>query len=497
MTPDIVAAPYYNFPQLAVKLCSRPNKMLVWGRGTGKTTIFADEILDLAVLMPRAKFAFMGLTYFHIRTKSMPAIIDQWERRGVIRDLHYFVGHAPPKKYGFPLPYQPPLDFKNVITFWNGTCVEFISFDRPEMARSGSYDYLFGDEAAKLKKTALDSDVRAANRGNKFRFDHIKQHHGELLATTMPLDQSGDWIFEHEELAEKYPEDYLYLEASAQDNIEILGEKYFRDNKRVMPEAVYNLEILNIRRKKNAKTFYPILSERHFYDPIYQYDYLDGVVIKGDLPDDCRKDGDHHTDKPLDLSFDFGTRINCAVVGQHWDMMTYRLLKNFYVESPMITEDVAKAFCKYYKYHKNKIVYLYGGSDGNKRQYNSHTTVFQDIERILSSEGWMVMLQHKSAEIKHMDKYLFFNQYLGEDFSHVPYLRINKENCKETIVSMEEAPVHPDKFVKDKRAERNESIPQWQTTHLSDAVDNLIYWKFAHILERGPVTSIPTTRVSR
>ena len=459
MRRQYVAAPYYNPPQLAVKLSSRPNKMLVWGRGTGKTTIFADEILDLALLMPRAKFAFMGLTYFHIRTKSMPAIIDQWERRGLYRDMHYFIGHAPPKKYKFPLPYQPPLDFKNVVTFWNGTAVEFISFDRPEMARSGSYDYLFGDEAAKLKKSALDSDVRAANRGNKFRFDHRPQHHGELLATTMPLDQSGDWIFEHQELSEKYPKDYLYIEASAKDNIHILGERYFRDNERVMPPAVYNLEILNQRRKVSEKTFYPMLSIRHYYDPIYHYDYLDQLNDSADGVDDCRKDGDIYTDKPLDLSFDFGTRVNCAVVGQHTDQLTYRLLKNFYVESPQITDDVVKEFCRYYKTHKNKIVYLYGGSDGNKRIYNSHNTLYQDIERILHEHGWIAINQSQPREIHHQDKYIFYNQYLSENFDHLPYLRINKENCKELIISMEEADVLPDQFKKDKRPERNMSIP--------------------------------------
>ncbi|MCO6501353.1 MAG: hypothetical protein J5I47_13390 [Vicingus serpentipes] len=494
--PKIIPALYYNDPQLAIKLCHQPHKMFVAGRGIGKTTIFADEMLDLGMLMPRAKFAFMGLTYFHVRTKSMPAIIDQWERRGIYRNIHYWIGHKAPKKYKIPEPYLPPLDYSNCIQFWDGTVIEFISFDRPEMARSGSYDYMFGDEASKLKYESLSSDVLPANRGNNLRFKHIQQHHGTLFATTMPLDLQGQWVFEYQELMEEFPDQYLYLEASSYENEYILGEKYFRDLKRVLPSPIFDLEIKNIRRKLNVKTFYPMLGDRHFYTPVYDYDYIDSknVLTRSDLSriENCNKDADLNKDVFLDISLDFGSNINCLVVGQQHGN-EYRLLKNFYGEKPIILDTVVENFCKYYEPHKKKVVYMYGGSDGRKSQANSVTNLFEDVTKTLEKNGWMVIPSYQIFEADHMDKYRFFNKFLSEANPNVPCLRINEENCKETIVSMQDAPIEPSNFKKDKKSEKDKNIPQWKATHLSDTVDNLLYWKFKNQIDDEYLHSGPPT----
>lgn len=497
MNPKVVQAPYYNDPQLLIKLCPQPHKMWVAGRGIGKTTVFADEMADLTMLMPRGKFAFMGLTYFHVRTKSMPAIIDQWERRGLYRNIHYWVGHKPPKKYKISEPYLPPLDYSNCITMWNGTVIEFISFDRPEMARSGSYDYMFGDEAAKLKHSALTADVLPANRGNKFRFGHLRQHHGTLFATTMPLDQQGQWVFNYEELMQEFPEDYLYLESSSYENEYVLGEKYFRDLKRSLPAAIFDLEIMNIRRRVNSTSFYPLLSDKHYYTPMYDYGYLDSqdILTKSDLEkiNNCSKDNDLDRNRPIDISLDFGSNINCLITGQDHGMK-YRLLKNFYGEKPLILSDVVNQFCEYYKPHRKKVVFLYGGSDGRKSSANSVNTLFDDVIKILISYGWQVVECYHIFEADHMDKYRFFYKYLSDDHT-APQLQINEDNCKETIVSMQDAPMHPNEFKKDKSSEKSKNIPQWKATHLSDTADNLLYWKFKDQLEGNDVYDGPRTGV--
>ena len=192
---QIKPAPYYNFPQLVIKMNSRPHKMFIGGRGVGKTTIIADEVIKYLAAMPRGKVSLNGLTYFHIRTKSLPPIIDHWERRGLYRGIHYFVGHKAPAKFLWDEPHQPPLDYTNCIHFCNGFVLEFNSFDRPEMARSGSYDGMIFDEATKLKKSAIDSDVLPANRGNRDRYGHIRFHHGTLFLGSMPLTSDGDWVY--------------------------------------------------------------------------------------------------------------------------------------------------------------------------------------------------------------------------------------------------------------------------------------------------------------
>jgi hypothetical protein len=489
---DLVPAPYYNDAQLMLKLASAPHKMFIAGRGVGKTTIHADDFLEDVIWMPRGKFGFGGLTYFHVRTKSMPAIIDQWERRGIYRNIHYFIGHKAPKKWLWDEPYHPPLDYSNCIQFWNGSVIEFISFDRPEMARSGSYDALKFDEATRLKKSALDADVLPALRGNNDRFDHVRRHLGTMFTGTMPLTSEGEWVFEYEKMMLEDPLRYLYLEASATVNAKILGEQYFKDNKRRLPKIIYDVEIDNQRINFNFKKFYISLNESVLYHDAYDYVYYDNldhdVSKEGSINSlgdkDCLKDA------PLYLSFDFGSTQNCCVVAQRRiSSNSFPTIKNFYVENESLVV-LVKQFIDYYKFHKSKTVYLFGGSDGTrKNDAISRDSYFSEVERMLSAAKWNVIPRYQYHEISHMDKFLFFSKYMSNAYSFLPRFTINGNNAMECFVSMKNAPIKDQEIRKDKSSERNTNIPRWKATDLSDAWDNLYFWELYPMvkdLESGP-----------
>lgn len=479
---NLKPAPYYNNPQLAIKLSNVPHKMMVAGRGVGKTTIHADDFLEDIIQMPRGKFAFGGLTYFHVRTKSMPAIIDQWERRGIYRDIHYFIGHRSPRKWKWDEPFHPPLDYSNCIHFWNGSVIEFISFDRPEMARSGSYDSMKFDEATKLKKQALDADVLPANRGNNDRFGHIRRHNGTLFTGTMPLTADGEWVFEYEEMMAQEPRRYLYLEASARENVKILGESYFRDNKRRMPKIIYETEILNQRINFNIHKFYTSLGKSVLYYDSYNYGYYDDIghdiTKQGGL--NSLGDEDCHIDDPLYVSFDFGSTQNCCVVAQrHNKTNTFPVIKNFYVENEQL-KVLIDELISYYRYHRKKLIYLHGGSDGTRRNDAiSRKSYFHNVEQWLKKAGWSIIPRYHLHEISHMDKFLFFQKWMSGQYPQLPALQINGNNAIETYVSMERAPVKKQEIRKDKTSERRTDIPRWKATDLSDAFDNLYYWELA------------------
>lgn len=468
-------------PQLAIKLSSARHKMIIAGRGIGKTTMLADDQLDLARLMPRGKEGFIGQTYFHIKTKSMPVIINHWEKLGFIKNLHFFVGRKPPRKWGLIEAYMPPLDYKNAILFRNGYTVEFLSMDRPEMARSGSYDFLRGDEAAKIKHSALASDIFPANRGNNDRFSHVLRHHGTMFTSTHALNQLGHWVYDYEDYA-KDDSDYFYLEASARENADVLGENYFRDAKRVMPKILYDLEIENIRPKKMANVFYPKFNyEKHTYIAEYNYSFFDDEEDNNDgviTCSDARLDGDVDPEAPLDVSFDFGSRINCLVVGQE-QYPFYRIVRSMFVLQPEIKSKLVDNLIDKYRFHKNKLIYLYGGSDGRRRaDYDSDKTYFDKVHEQLSNAGWRVEHRYRLHEINHKEKFLFFNDYLSGFMIKKHELIINRENAKDLILSIENAPLKLDIIEKDKKSERQD-IPQNEATHLSDAFDNLLYWKFS------------------
>jgi len=425
---NFVPGPYLNRPQQVILNSSVPHKMFIGGRGVGKTTIISEQIRKYLMVMPRGKISLNGLTYFHIRTKSLPPVIDHLERRGLRRDIHYFIGHKAPKKLRWEEPYAPPVDFTNCIHFFNGFVVEFNSFDRPEMARSGSFDAMIFDECTKLKKSAIDADVLPANRGNRDRFGHLRMHHGLLFLGTMPLTVDGDWVFEYEELMKKYPRDYLYVESSAMENKDILGEMYFRDLKRVLPKIVYDLEVLNKRRKQNANGFYPLLSAaKHGYTDSYNYSFYDSLDydLKSKGSFDCRGDADCHGSEPLYLSFDFGTTQNCIVVGQwHRRENEFAVINNFYVENESLNVVVQK-FMDYYQHKPDKTLFLYGGSDGNRRNdAASRDSYFDDVRKQLGKAGWQVHLRAEMYEAHHMDKYQFWHKFLSGEFPGLSCVRM-------------------------------------------------------------------------
>ena len=479
---DIKTAPYYNFPQFVIRSCTKPHKMFIGGRGVGKTTIIADQVIDCLIAMPRGKISLNGLTYFHIRTKSLPPIIDHWERRGLYRGIHYYIGMKAPKKYNWLEPFQPPLDYTNCIHFFNGFVVEFNSFDRPEMARSGSYDFMVFDEATKLKKTAIDSDVLPANRGNNDRFGKCRFHHGTLFLGSQPLTPAGDWVFDYEKMMTEFPEEFMFLEASAMHNEYILGPRYFRDLKRVLPKMIYDIEVENMRRIKNLNGFYPSLNTTlHTYYDSYNYSFYDsiGEIIGEQTVRDSRGDADCYPNELLYASFDFGSTQNCMIVSQwHTETNEFPVINNFYVENETL-KVLVERFIEYYKHHLNKHVNLYGGSDGIRRNdAASRQSYFDVVMEQLSQAGWSVRLCAELHEIPHMDKFLFWHKFLSGEMPGVPSFKINANNAMETYVSMDAAPITPQEFKKDKSSERRTDQPRWKATDLSDATDNLYYWLF-------------------
>ena len=66
--------------------------------------------------------------------------------------------------------------------------------------------------------------------------------------------------------------------------------------------------------------------------------------------------------------------------------------------------------------------------------------------------------------------------------ANVQYFQINMNNAMETFFSMDNAPILPQEFKKDKSSERKKDQPRWKATDLSDAADNLFYWLLSPLL---------------
>jgi hypothetical protein len=483
---------YNNAKQAFFKQYKKLQNMFLGGRGTGKTTCSADNSYEKVVQLPRSKGFWLGLTYHQVLNRFLPAIIDRWSQLGLREYIsprepgHYVIGRKPPTY--FAQPYKPPRNYEHIVSFMNGSCIEMISFDRPNQSRSGNYDWGEVDESQLIPYERFNKELRLAVRDNKNRFSGNPLHHNINFYATMPWTYSGNWVFDFEQMAIDEPEKFLYMESTTADNIEVLGPDYLAMCERTLPFLIYQIECLNKRFRKPPNSFYPSLNEeRHYYFNSYNYTQNnvglwmtagDGGVISTD---------------PLDTSWDFNAAFSSMIIAQERGGKEVKILNNIY-ESSMsassdksIIERLVDRFIAEYSGHQRKVVYIWGDRNGNNKIANSTETFYDIIMRKLQNAGWHAVLMVKGLDPGHQEKYIVIDAILSEKEDRFVKVRINKNKCKELIVSMENSPITSE-FKKDKSSEKAD-IPQQNATHLSDCFDNYIYPKY------GGMVKLPTNQM--
>lgn len=474
----------FNLPQLLLATAHQPEKYVEGGRGLGKSTAIAFEMREVITDMPRSNNFLVGETFQQILTRTLPSTIAGLERLGLIKDKHYFVGRRAPRKLGWNEPYQPPLDYSRAIHFCTGAVYNLVSQDRSGSGRGLNTDSGIGDECNLLDIEKLNIDVMATMRGSDPRLKDKRKFMNNLFTGTTPLTQVGKWMYKKEEEALSFPNRVLYLRASSYENFEVLGQRWFEMMKRTMPDYLFSAEIENIRPQKIEDGFYPQLGEKHLYTN-FNYDYYDSLNQKVSIQSiNSKGDADCDSYAPLEISVDWGASINCmCVCQQHGD--EFKFLKEFYVKSPKILDDLFREeFIPYYEHHREKTIYFWYDRNGNSRMANSDLTFFEQAERILSAAGWKVVAMSRGLDPPHQDKYLLWNILLKESESHLPVIRFNKAHTKCTLLSMGNAPAKDIKGIqKDKGSERKKDFPQEEATHFSDAADIIVYGKFRDLLD--------------
>lgn len=514
---------HYNKPQLKTWLIDAHESWHIWGRGTGKSEgVIAPKSLRNIHSMKRSAGGFIAATYQQLLTRTLPPVIAGWERLGYKKDLHFFVGKKPPKSWAWKEPYVAPISYDYFISWYNGSGINMISQDRPGSSNGLSLDYVMGDEAKFLNKEKLETELFPTNRGNNHLFGHLPEHHGLLFCTDLPTSPSAKWIldkreqmdvdlvnvilqiqlkiFELNEILKKCSPSYAqkikyeiikyskqltelrmdcvyYSEASALDNIEVLGIKYIKQMKRTLPEMIYRTSILNERIIAIEDGFYPNFEESiHCYDS-YNYSYLDSLDYNFDKlkQKDCRQDGDLMLDHPIHGACDYGASINLLVLGQK-QPKEIKYLNMLYVLKPELINDVAADFCDYYEYHRNKTFHYHYDHTAIGTDGKSTSTYADEFEGVLRKRGWNVIRNYIGQAPRHHNKYKLWALALKGD-PRLPSIRFNRTNCEFLIISMQQAPVKNSKngFEKDKSSEVNLNIKPQEATHPSDAADTLLY----------------------
>ncbi len=536
---------HFNKPQLRTYLVGARENYLVWGRGTGKTTgVLAPWFVDQASTMPRSSGGMIGSTFQQILVRTLPPMINGWNKLGYKRDVHFVIGHEPPKKWNWPRPYTEPLRKEFCVYWFNGSIQIMISQDRIGSSNGLSLAYIGGDEAKLLKKDRYDEETAPTLRGDLQFFGHLPNYRGVMFTTDMPTTLKGSWILEKEhemdrekvelilqiqylltsvELAiskaklhthiqalnrkkRKYQRALAKLrtglvyfsEASALENLEVLGQDYFDQQRKNLSDRIFRTAILNQRGIQLPDGFYPGLDRDKHTSPSFDYSFIDSLEYNfNKLADkDCRHDADLNAKAPIDVSFDYGGKINNLVCGQ-LSKNHIRVLNSMYSLTPKMISDLVDQFCNYYRFHKNKSInYFYDhtaiGKDPGRESLKN-----QVIKRF-KKNNWTVRPTFIGQAPKHSEKFDYINACLTERDETFFDLSFNQDNCEDLLVSMEQAGIKQSSkgFEKDKSEEKTAPLErQHHTTHFSDAFDNLVYGyrKMARELRMSGLFS-PTTR---
>ncbi|MBO0951067.1 hypothetical protein [Fibrella forsythiae] len=544
---------HMNSAQLMARLVNPQNFTGIIGRGGGKSDgILAPHLHDCVKQMPRGSFVLLGVSYIQILTRTLPAILNGLHRLGYERDRNYWVGRYPERSLGLKLPYFSPLDPKYSMFIRDGdelSVVPLVGQDRPGSANGLSVDAVLGDEVKFINKRKLDEEVRPIKRGNRQRYGHCHLLHGEWFTTDMPTGKEAKWIFEAEAqanlphnrqavelilaleqaiyddrqrlrkgpnssatariiehqalLGELRRELTYYHEASSFVNIDVLGMAYFREQRRDLPPARFNAQILSKRDQGAEGGFYPSFDrDLHCYDAI-DYGYVDNQEF-GALFNDCRKDVDDDPTQDLTIAGDYGASFNCLWVGQRLSRFIsrnktgrdeVRYLNHFYLPHPQETVDVVQKFCDYYKYRlRKRVEYVFDltavGTSGLGK--NTYASVVIDT---LRKNGWTVIERYIGKVPAHNERYLAWGKALREQTSGVPLQRFNRENTMVGTSAMLGAGTKQGRngFEKDKTDERNQAIDQHLTTHLTDAADTLFWWLTVLVGGTGDISGVLTS----
>jgi hypothetical protein len=510
---------WFNRAQLEAMEIAACNEFIVASRGFGKSEgIDAPRLLRNVLSMPRSTGALLSPTYAKLLSNTLPAVCAALDRMGYKRNVHYLVGRKPPKELNYKRPLVEPFKWDYVMSWFNGSIVNLISFDRPMSANSMNLDWILGFESKYLNYNKIVNEVFPANRGNENLFGLCPWHHGMVFTTDMPTFKSGMWILDKKndmdkdliDVIRRTYSDYIlfkelpdktdqqnrkmllykkeldtyrknatfYAEYDIFDNLEIIGEARIRNLKRELPPFIFQTSILNVCPRKVPNGFYSALSEKlHVYEK-FNNEYLESLSYESkNKVSDCRVDGDLNHDAPLRIAFDYNAAINNVVTGQIGNK-SLMVLNWQFVKTPRKLQEMCNEWCDYYHYFGNRdVIYYYDATAIAKSADGDAKPFYEIVTEILIRRGWNVNGVYIGQPMRHATKHEHIDMALKGNPEYL-FPQFNKHNTEFLFMALEQTGIKYGRngFEKDKGSEKTEDSPDNPDelkTHGTDAFDTL------------------------
>jgi hypothetical protein len=280
-----------------------------------------------------------------------------------------------------------------------------------------------------------------------------------------------------------------YHEASALDNIDVIGWENFLNMEATMNPRIFKTSILNEEDDFVEGAWYADLDEeKHTYTPTH----TSWTIERGYDRDrmnarDCRHDAEILPSLPIDIAMDYGGKFNCLAVGQLFNDL-FRIDNGFHATWPQTTADVVKQFTQYYAQHRNKTVHYYYDHTALDRHGASSFSYYDTVYNTLYEAGWNVVPVDIGQTAAPKLRYEMFSSLLRQA---QPPVMWNPDNCKDMLASMKLVQIKDGRngIEKNKKLEKSESLEdQVHAPHYSDAVDTLVWGR---LNTTGAYGSIP------
>ncbi len=450
---------YFNEAQ--IRFVTAPQKIRCWvgGRGVGKSSAVAWIFREMMAALPGGRIFYASTTLEQIKLDILPEVRKKLSDFGLVEGVHYVDCKRPPEWFEKPL--APPEDFDNAITFYNGFYVHLKSTLKWRSKKGGSYDGGILDEGAETKGELYKKIFLPSIRGNRYKFS-THWHHTIIVLSNRPNPEfpQGFWVYQFREMMEKDPEKCLYMESSALDNRDVLGEEWFEEQRLILGQEQFDVTILNKEQKRLPTGFYHNLKrETHCYTnppglTDVQHDHL------------------------LEVSFDFGGKFNCCSVWQE-HLGVERCVHQFYVKHEGKITSLVRKICEHYKHHGLKYVRVWGEPRG-KDPDPGRPDLYEIITQKFHEHGWTCEVRVKAGyrTKSHKSRYEFMATLLSGESTTLPKVLFNEEYCPDLLRALELCDVRDD-YQKVKDMEKDPSYPQEHAPHFTDTVDYYLYEKHA------------------
>ena len=492
-----------NRSQALIKMVNANVTYVVGPRANGKTFSIGDRIEHLSEVMPRTQILLLSDTYERLETKVIPNILNYFVEAGLVENEDYVTFKRPPEFFIKPL--IPLKKFDRVISFRDGMALCLISGNTEGSANAFNAQALITDEAKFVKESHVTA-ARKVLRGAFSLYGHLPEYRSQWFFTDKYPEKGTNikWImakrklnndnlvkavttlqyriYELDVLIGNSPNDAVFYELKKEktvieeklnrvrkemvyfceglpyENIDNLGEKYYRDLRRDLKKYEYEIAIENRDPDVVENAFYPALNSRQHY-----HFNMDDV----------------NPDKPLSIAFDYNWYITPMVVAQKGkingnDFETINIVAGIHTLADGGIDATCKLFAETFKNHKTKKVnFIFDHTAVGRNPGREPYYVL--VHKKLTELGWYVNDCYVGAASEYNIRFETIKKAMVKQ--NEGSLLFNKVRCEYLLLSLQQAGAIASGGVtkKDKSQEKNRNYPAEETTDYSEAFDCLLW----------------------